>query len=258
MILALDVGNTQIHGGVFADDELLVQFRKTSSAKSSSDEYGLFLKSVLRENDVDPKTIRHISICTVVPDLLHSLKGCCQKYFNISPFILQAGVKTGLKIKYRNPQEVGADRIANSLACVSMFPHKNLVIADFGTATTLCVVNKEKEYLGGAILPGVRISMEALESKTAKLPSVEIVQPETIVGRSTVESIQSGLYFGQFHMVKGMIEQIIKEENWTGADQPLIIATGGFSRLYESQNFFHTIVPDLALRGLCMALQMNQ
>ena len=103
MILCLDVGNTQIHGGVFKDDQLLMQFRKTSGSKSSSDEYGLFLKSVLRENNVDPDEIRHISICTVVPDVLYSLKSACRKYFKLSPFVLQAGVKTGLKIKYRNP-----------------------------------------------------------------------------------------------------------------------------------------------------------
>ena len=256
MILCLDVGNTQIHGGVFSNDELKLQFRKTSSSRSSSDEIGLFLKSVLRENEMIPEEIRHISICTVVPDVLHSLKNACRKYFNNTPFILQAGVRTGLKIKYRNPLEVGADRIANSLACSHLFPEKNMVIADFGTATTLCVVNSQKEYLGGSILPGIRMSMQSLEQQTAKLPNVEITKPESIVGRSTVESIQSGLYFGQMKMVECMFSQIKKEQAWED-NEALLIGTGGFSSLYESEQIFDHTIPDLALKGLYLALKLN-
>ena len=257
MILCLDVGNTQIHGGVFKDDKLLMQFRKTSGSKSSSDEYGLFLRTVLRENDIDPSGIRHVSICTVVPDVLHSLKNACRKYFDISPFVLKAGVKTGLKIKYYNPVEVGADRIANSLACSHLFPQKNIVIVDFGTATTFCVVNKNKEYLGGSILPGIRMSMQALENQTAKLPSVEINKPQSVIGRTTIESIQSGLYFGQVSIVEGMYNKIVNEENWSDDDKPLLVGTGGFSSLFESDKVFHEVVPDLALKGLYLALKMN-
>ncbi len=257
MILCLDVGNTQIHGGVFKDDQLLMQFRKTSASKSSSDEYGVFLRSVLRENNVEPADIHHISICTVVPDVLHSLKNACRKYFNNTPFVLQAGVKTGLKIKYRNPLEVGADRIANSLACTHLFPQNNQIVVDFGTATTICVISKEKEYLGGCILPGIRMSMQALETQTAKLPSVEIKKPESIIGKSTIESIQSGLYYGQLQMVRGIFNEITMDRNWTEEDSPLLIGTGGFSSLFESSEVFHHIVPDLALKGLYLALKMN-
>jgi type III pantothenate kinase len=191
MILCLDVGNSQIYGGVFEGEKLLLQFRKNSRNANSSDEFGLFLKSVLRENKVEPESISQIALCSVVPDLIHSLKGACTKYFNRQPFILQAGVKTGLKIKYSNPLEVGSDRIANAIAATQMFPGANLIVTDFGTATTFCAITKNKDYLGGLILPGVRISMEALESKTARLPSVEIQTTTKIVGRSTVESIQS-------------------------------------------------------------------
>lgn len=258
MILCLDVGNTQIHGGVFKDDQLLFQFRKTSGSKSSSDEYGLFLKSVLRENEINPDEIQQISLCTVVPDVLYSIRSACRKYFKKSPFVLQAGVKTGLKIKYRNPLEVGADRIANSLACMHLYPERNMIIVDFGTATTFCVVNKSKEYLGGSILAGVRMSMQALESQTAKLPSVEIKKPESAIGKSTVESIQSGLYFGQRAMVRGLFETMIAENNWDSADdKPLLIATGGFSSLFESENLFDHVIPDLALKGLYLALKLN-
>ena len=258
MILCLDIGNTQIHGGVFKDDKLQMQFRKTSGTKSSSDEYGLFLRSVLKENDINPQEIRHISICTVVPDVLHSLKNACRKYFDLTPFVLQAGVKTGLKIKYSNPLEVGADRIANSVACMHLFPQKNLVVADFGTATTICVTSAQREYLGGSILPGVRMSMQALENQTAKLPSVEIKKPESIIGKSTVESIQSGLYYGQLKMIEGMFESIIKEKNWdTPENRPLLIGTGGFSSMFEKTNLFDEIIPDLALKGLYLALKLN-
>ena len=257
MILCLDVGNTQIHGGVLEHDKIVLPFRKTSSTKSSSDEYGIFLRSALRENDIDPSMIRHIAICTVVPDVIYSLKNACLKYFDCNPFILKAGVKTGLKIKYRNPIEVGADRIANSIAAIDMFPDQNIIVTDFGTATTLCAVNKKKEYLGGAILPGIRMSMQALESNTAKLPSVEISQPQTVIGRSTIESIQSGLFFGQLKMVQGLIEKMIEEENWTQDEKPILIATGGFSALYDEMNVFDKKVSALALKGLYKALQLN-
>ncbi|MDH7604236.1 MAG: type III pantothenate kinase [Melioribacter sp.] len=256
MILCIDVGNTQIHGGVFEKDELVIQFRKTSRQEFSSDEIGIFLRNVLRENKIEPEKIKGISICSVVPDLNHSLRAGCVKYFNIEPFFLRPGVKTGLKIKYRNPVEVGADRIANAIAATQIFPNKNLIVIDFGTATTFCVINKNKEYLGGIILPGIKISMEALESKTAQLPAVEIKEMNEVIGRSTVESIQSGLYFGQIGMVKEL-KQRIKEEAFQDED-PIVIGTGGFSRLFESAKLFDIMIPTLVLNGLLIAYNMNK
>ncbi len=256
MILALDVGNSQIYGGVFVNDEIKFQFRKTSKNGNSSDEFGVFLRSVLRENGIDPTLIRKIAICSVVPDVIHSIRGACTKYFDLQPFILQAGVKTGLKIKYRNPLEVGADRIANSVAAVELFPHKNIIIVDYGTATTFCVISADKEYLGGLILPGFRISMEALESRTAKLPSVEIIKPQELIGRSTVESIQNGLYFSNLHALRGISEQIKK--TYFNGETAVLIGTGGFSRLLESEKIFDHLLPDLVLRGLKQTLEMNQ
>jgi type III pantothenate kinase len=256
MILTLDVGNSQIHGGLFdAADQLKLQFRKTSSAGLTSDELGLFLRSILRENNLDPKAVKHIALCSVVPDIVHSLRNACKKYFDIQPFILQAGVRTGLRIRYRNPEQMGSDRIATAIAGLHLFPGRNLIIADYGTATTFCAVTAEKEHLGGMILPGLRLSMEALESKTAKLPAVEIVEPEEIVGRSTVENIQSGLYFGNLHILRGVTEQI-KREYFSGADS-MLLGTGGFSRLFEKSGVFDALVPELALIGLHRALKMN-
>lgn len=255
MILCLDVGNTQFYGGVYENDEQILTFRKASKTGASSDEIGLFLKSVLRENGLSPEGIHKIAICSVVPDVVHSLRNACKKYFNFDPFIFQAGIKTGLKIKYRNPTEVGADRIANAVAATALYPQKDLIIIDFGTATTFCAVTSEKDYLGGAILAGVRISMESLEAKTAKLPTVEIIKMKTAIGRSTVENIQSGLYFGNVGAAREIITRI-SQENFEGR-KPFVIGTGGFSRLFEDAGIFDAIVPDLVLHGLMLSLKMN-
>lgn len=256
MILALDVGNSQVHGGVFVDDRIRFQFRKNTKNGNSSDETGLFLKSVLRENGIDPKSIRQIVLCSVVPDEVHSIRGACQKYFDLSPMILGPGTRTGLKIKYRNPVEVGSDRIANAIAGTHLYPEKNLIIVDFGTATTYDVVTADKEYLGGLILPGLRISMEALEGRTAKLPAVEIMAPAEVIGRSTVESIQSGLYYGNLFALRGLAERIRKE--CFEGEEAMLIGTGGFSRLFEKDRVFDALVPELVLIGLYRALTLNQ
>lgn len=255
MILCLDVGNTQIYGGLFDKDKMVLSFRKNSKSGASSDETGIFLRTVIRENGFDPTKIRQIAICSVVPEVIYSLKGACMKYFNINPFNLQAGVKTGLKIKYRNPLEVGADRIANAIAATHLYPGKNLIIVDLGTATTFCAVTKDKDYLGGSIVAGLRLSMEALEMKTAKLPSVEIVSTHEVLGRSTIESLQSGLYYGHLGTMREISSRITRE--CFQDDKPLVIGTGGFSYLFEKEKIFDEIMPDLVLKGMLIALQYN-
>jgi type III pantothenate kinase len=255
VILTLDVGNSQIFGGVFVDGELSLRFRKVSRPPTSSDELGLFLRSVLRENGADPFGIEQIALCSVVPEFVYSLRSCCRKYFGLDPFVLQAGAKSGLKIRYRNPVEVGADRIANAVGGTSLYPDQNLIIVDFGTATTYDVVRAGRDYLGGIIVPGVRMAMEALEQGTARLPTVEIVPPAALVGRSTVEGIQSGLYFGNLAVVKELT-RAIRHETFAG-DPCLVIGTGGFSRLFEGADVFDALVPDLVLIGLERALALN-
>jgi type III pantothenate kinase len=255
MILTLDVGNSQIYGGVYEKEKLKFRFRKTSKTGASSDEIGIFLRSVLRENSMDPTAVSHIAMCSVVPDVVYSLKNACKKYFNLTPFVLQAGVKTGLKIDYRNPLEVGADRIANSIAATHLYPKKNLLIVDLGTATTFCAISKDKNYLGGSIVAGLRLNMEALENQTAKLPSVEIVAMKEALGRSTTESIQSGLYFGHLGTIRE-ISKRISEECFDG-EKPFVIGTGGFSSLFDKEKVFDVIQPDLVLQGLMQALKMN-
>lgn len=256
MILTLDVGNSQIYGGVFDKNEKMkLSFRKNSKQGSSSDEVGLFLRNVLRENGIAPEKVEQIAICSVVPDVVYSLKGACKKYFDINPFLLQAGVKTGLKIKYRNPLEVGADRIANSIAASQIYPDKNLIIIDLGTATTFCAVSKNKEYLGGSIASGLRLCMESLEAKTSKLPTVEILQMKEALGTTTVESIQSGLYYGHLGMMKELSQRLKNECFKEG--KTFIIGTGGFSHLFEKEKIFDVIIPDLVLKGLLHSLNMN-
>lgn len=255
MILCLDVGNTQIFGGVFDDGKILLRFRRNSRSGASSDELGIFLRSVLRENDIDPADVKQISLCTVVPEVLHSLKNACKKYFKLAPFVLQPGVKTGLRIKYKNPLEVGSDRIANAIAVTQLYPQQNLIIIDFGTATTFCAISSEKDYLGGVIIAGLRISMEALEFRTSKLPSVEIVKREDCLSKTTTDSIQSGLYFGTLGQVKE-IETRITREAFDG-QRPKVIGTGGFASLFANSGIFDEESPDLVLHGLYLALKMN-
>lgn len=253
-MLCIDVGNSHIYGGVFVGEDISLRFRHTSKG-STSDELGIFLKAVLRENHCIPESIRKIAICSVVPQLDYSLRAACIKYFSIEPFFLQAGVKTGLNIKYRNPQDVGADRIANAIAAIENYPGHNIMVLDFGTATTLCVINREKAYLGGAIVPGVRLSADALTNNTAKLPSVEIIKPECVLGRSTIESIQSGIIFGIIGACRELIARI-KEEVFAN-QEVIILATGGFASLFDKEGIFDALAPDLVLQGLRRAALMN-
>lgn len=255
MILCLDVGNTQVYGGIFAENKILLRFRYDSKSSYSSDQHGIFLRSLLRENNLELNSIKSIAICSVVPNIDYSLRAACVKYFGINPFFLQAGAETGLNIKYYNPQEVGADRIANAIAAVARYPQQDLIVIDFGTATTVCVINAKKEYLGGVILAGIQLSMNALQTNTAKLFPVEILKPKNVIGRSTTESIQSGLYYSQLATLREISEHI-RIHQFSG-HKPVVIGTGGFAHLFEGQNLFSITLPDLVLHGLYIALTNN-
>ena len=256
MLLCLDIGNTQIHGGVYEGDSLRCQFRKSTSPLGTTDELGIFFTTALRENGVDPQRVTRVAICSVVPAALYSLRGAAEKYFRCEPFVLQAGVKTGLKVRYRNPLEVGADRIAGAIAAAQRHPKRGLIVVDCGTATTFDVVLASGDYLGGAIMPGVGVSAEALASHTAKLPRVEIAHPEVALGRTTTESIQSGLYFGHVGAIQYLVTKL-KLEAFLD-DHPVVIGTGGFARMFEHEALFDEIVPELVLWGLKCAEGMNR
>jgi type III pantothenate kinase len=255
MILCLHIGNTHVVGGVFDGQDLKLEFRRTSHARISADEFGLFLRGVLLSNDISPKAIERVAMGSVLPEASYALNSACRKYFSVKPFVIRAGVRTGLKIRYRNPLEVGADRIANAIAAVHHYPDRELVVAGFGTATTFCAIGADKTYLGGVILPGMRISLEALVTRAAKLSSVEIAAVDHVIGRSTAESVQSGLYYGQIGMAREIIGRI-REESFAGR-QPLVVGTGEFVELFEPSGLLDVMRPQLVLEGLMLANTMN-
>jgi type III pantothenate kinase len=255
MNLCLDVGNTHIYGGIFKEDTIVLRFRYPSHQQFTSDQLGVFFKSMLRENNISINEIENVAICSVVPSLDYSIRSAFLKYFDLEPFILQSGVKTGLNIRCKNPQEVGADRIANCIGAQSSFSGRNCIIVDFGTATTIDVLDKNGALLGGTIMPGLNIQMKALHQNTANLPPVRIFAPNKALGKTTLDSIQSGLFHGHTGAITGIIASL-QAECFNG-ENALIIGTGGFSTLFQSADIFDVILPDLVLQGLKLALEKN-
>ena len=254
-VLCLDVGNSQILAGLCSDGEVRHLFRKNTRPTGSSDELGIFLRSILRENDIAPESITDVAESSVVPEINHSLRGAVNRYFNCEPFFLQAGVKTGLKISVAHPTEIGSDRIATAIGATYLYPEANVIIVDLGTATVLGAVSAKKEFLGGTISPGIRISMEVLQSATAKLPTVEITKRVSALGKNTIECIQSGLYFGHLGMIKELSGRL-KTECFANQNVTLI-ATGGFCHLFSDEKIFDAVEPILALKGIVYAFQLN-
>lgn len=255
MLLCLDVGNTHILGGVLDGDNLIARFRYSTSLIGTADQFGIFLISILQANHIAPESISATAVSSVVPSCDYTIRHTISLYLKSRYFMLQAGVKTGLNIKYKNPNEVGADRIANAIGAMDAFPNQNLIIIDMGTATTLDVITKKRDYLGGAIFPGMRLSMESLSTNTAKLMEVDIEAPSSFVGRTTRESIQAGLYYGQLGALKEIINGI-KQETFN-QEPALIIGTGGFSQLFRDKALFDVILPDLVLQGLSKAYEYS-
>ena len=255
MDLCLDIGNSAIFGGLLNGQLIELRFRHATLSNGSSDQYGLFLRAVLRENGFDPAQVDRIGLCSVVPSLDYSLRAACIKYLAIEPFFLTAESQLNITIGYQNSAELGADRIANALAAVAAYPGENLLVADIGTATTVCAINREAKFLGGAILPGMRLAVEALQANTAKLAPVELVKPVCAVGDSTKTALQSGLYSMQLGAVRELLAQFKQE---VFVDEPVrVIATGGFSHLFAEQALFDEINADLVLQGLQVALELN-
>lgn len=255
MILTIDVGNSSTNCGLFDGEKLVLQFRKTTTIDSSSDEIGLFFRSVLKENGFDWQQITKIGCCSVVPSINYSLSSACTKYLSKTPLFIQAGIKTGLKLKFTNTKEIGADLIAAAMGAVNLYPQKNLIIVDMGTATTIELISKNKEFLGGSILPGLKISVDALATKTANLPSVEIARPEHICGGTTVEAIQTGLYYGTAGSIKELC--YLYQKNVFHGDSPVIVGTGGFAKIFADYNLFDRIEPSLVLMGVKNAIELN-
>lgn len=256
MLLCLDIGNSHIYGGIFQGEQLSFQFRYPSTNRCTSDELGLFLKNYLREMKIDSEQIAAVAYCSVVPSLDYSIRSAFVKYFSLEPFVLQAGVKTGLQIKYKNPTEVGADRIANAIAAHHLFPQKNVIIVDLGTATNFEVIAANGSFLGGAIMPGLQMQMRALNEHTANLPPVRILKPAQALGQTTTSNIQAGLFYGHRGAIREVLASITQEVFQDSP--PTVIGTGGFAQLYENDELFDAILSDLVLQGLRIAYQKNE
>lgn len=254
MIFVFDVGNTNTVIGVYQNNELKHHWRIETSRNKTEDEYGMIIKSLLEHVGLSFNHFDGIIISSVVPPIMPALERMCKKYFKTNPLIVGPGIKTGLNIKYDNPKEVGADRIVNAVAAIHEYGSP-LIIVDFGTATTYCYVNEEKQYMGGAIAPGISISTEALYSRAAKLPRIEIVKPEGVIGKTTVGAMQAGIFYGYV----GQVEAIVSRMKAGSKKNPKVIATGGLSTLIASEsNVIDVVDPFLTLKGLQLIYQRNK
>lgn len=254
MLLVIDVGNTNTVLGLYDGEELVHDWRVRTVIDRTVDEYGVLILNLYQNGRIGSKAIQHIIISCVVPPMLNILAPLCQKYFGIEPLIVGPGVKTGMPIFYDNPKEVGADRIVNAVAAYEKY-RKELIIVDFGTATTFDYISPKGEYMGGCIAPGIMISSEALFARASKLPRVELCKPSLIITKDTVSGMQAGIMYGYAGLVDGIVERMKAES----AADPLVVATGGLANLIAREAKQIDRVDDmLTLEGLRIIFLRNQ
>ncbi|UOQ44656.1 type III pantothenate kinase [Halobacillus salinarum] len=255
MNFVLDVGNTNTVLGVFEEDTLKYQWRIKTDRHKTEDEFGMLIKSLLDHEGLHFEDMHGIIISSVVPPIMFALERMAQIYFKKKPMIIgDKDVEHGLEMNYPHPEEIGADRVVNAVGAVKEYGGP-LIIIDFGTATTYCYINENEAYVGGAIAPGINISMEALYAKAAKLPKIEIKPPGHVIGQSTVEAMQSGVFYGYV----GQVDEVVSQMKATADTTPKVVATGGLATLIADQSKTIDVVdPYLTLKGLHLIYQRNK
>lgn len=231
MLLALDVGNTNITIGVFDGEKLLRTLRVTTKLPRTSDEYGILFKSLLRENDIDPDQVNATIVSSVVPAVMYSLRNGLYKYFHVEPLIVEPGIKTGIRIVTDHPAQIGSDRIVDAVGAYEKYGGPVLVL-DFGTATTYDLVDDKGQFVSVIIAPGIRTSGKALWQDAAKLPEIEIKKPKSILAKETISSMQAGLVYGQIGQTEYIIKKVREE---SGFDNLKVVATGGLGAMIAAE-----------------------
>ena len=254
MLFVIDLGNTNIVLGLYRDDILVESWRLETKKGRTSDEYGILIKELIRSSGIDFSDIKDIIFSSVVPPLERTIIEMAEKYFAITPMVVGPGIKSGIPILYENPKEVGADRIVNAVAALKRCGGP-VIVVDFGTATTFDLITAKGEYAGGVIAPGIGISVEALFQKASKLPRIDLVKPGKVIGRNTVNSIQSGIIYGYVSLVDGIVSRMRVEAGCNAR----AIATGGLAGLIASESStIDEVVEDLTLRGLRELFILNR
>ncbi len=252
MLLALDVGNTNVTIGVFEGDRIVTSWRLRTGLEQTADEWGIKLRQLLSLADISLDAIQGMVVASVVPPVDGLLTDMCRRYFRLDPLFVSVGLDLGLKIEIDNPREAGSDRLANAAAAAELYSCPAVVV-DFGTAMNFDVVSVDRAFVGGLICPGIGMSASGLYQKTARLPLVDIRKPENLIGRNTIDCIQNGLYYSIVGAVDSILERLIQELG----SSTRVIATGGHAELVNSK-FFHAIDRDLTLKGLKLIWARNR